>query len=196
MLKALPPIDIDKMQEPRFSHGETLRIDGLTADTLLTWHKRGVLVSISEHQPPGRGNRRRYSVLDLIYLAVLKEFAGKIPLAAAGYIAVQAIRPVLATYDMIRFAESAEDMNQIPSMAIIAYDDEAGQTQFNIFVDQAASGEMASPPGGMQGWMRSMNVRAAVIVDVATLTLELFAKIGDVMREQERREQQQKPARK
>jgi hypothetical protein len=97
---------------------------------------------------------------------------------------------------MIRFAESAEDMNQIPSMAIIAYDDEAGQTQFNIFVDQAASDEMASPPGGMQGWMRSMNIRAAVIVDVATLTLELFAKIGDVMREQERREQQQKPARK
>ena len=184
MLKAIPPVDFDKLQEPAFSPTETLRITGLTADTLHTWHKRGVLVAISEQQPPGRGHRRRYSVLDLIYLSLLREFSGKIPLVAAGWISVQGVQAVLGTYDLIRLCESAEDVGQIPSMALIAYEDEEGQTKFNVFTDKKQDGDLALPPGGIQSWMRSMNIRSAVVVDIATLTLQLFAKIGQVTLEQ------------
>jgi len=188
MLKAIPPVDFDKLQEPAFSPTETLRITGLTADTLHTWHKRGVLVAISEQQPPGRGHRRRYSVLDLIYLSLLREFSGKIPLVAAGWISVQGVQAVLGTYDLIRLCESAEDVGQIPSMALIAYEDEEGQTKFNVFTDKKQDGDLALPPGGIQSWMRSMNIRSAVVVDIATLTLQLFAKIGQVTLEQQRRQ--------
>ena len=40
-----------------------------------------------------------------------------------------------------------------------------------------------------------MNIRSAFVVDIATLTLQLFAKIGDVTLEQQRR-QKKKPAQK
>ncbi|MCC7233705.1 MAG: MerR family transcriptional regulator [Bryobacterales bacterium] len=193
MLKAIPPIDVDKLQEPAFSHTETLEITGLTTDTLHTWHKRGVLVAIAEEQPPGRGHRRRYSVLDLIYLSLLRELAGRIPLTAAGLVSVQGLKAVLATYDLIRLCETSEDFDQIPSMALIAYEGDDGQTQFNVSMDQKQEGELASPPGGIQSWMRSMNIRSAVVVDIATLTLHLFAKIGDVTLGQQRR-QKKKPA--
>lgn len=193
MLKAIPPVDFDKLQEPAFSHTETLQITGLTTDTLHTWHKRGVLIAIAEKQPPGRGHRRRYSVLDLIYLSLLREFSGKIPLVAAGWISVRGVQAVLGTYDLIRACESAEDFDQIPSMALIAYEDEEAQTKFNVFMDKKQDGDLALPPGGILGWMRSTNIRSAVVVDIATLTLQLFAKIGDVTLQQQRR-QKKKPA--
>ncbi len=192
MLKAIPPVDFAKFKEPAFSHTETLQITGLTADTLHTWHKRGVLVAIAEEQPPGRGHRRRYSILDLIYLSLLREFSGKIPLVAAGFISVHGIQGVLGTYDLIRLCESAEDFDQIPSAALIAYEDEQGQTKFEVFMDKKQDGVLALPPGGIQSWMRSMNIRSAFVVDIATLTLQLFAKIGDVMREQERRQEKKR----
>lgn len=195
MLKAIPPVDFDKLQEPVFSHTETLQITGLTADTLHTWHKRGVLVAISEQQPPGRGHRRRYSVLDLIYLSLLREFSGKIPLVAAGWVSVKGIQAVLGIYDLIRLCENADDFDQIPSMALIAYEDEQGQTKFDVFMDKKQEGALALPPGGIQSWMRSMNIRSAFVVDIATLTLQLFARIGDVTREQQRR-RKRKPAQK
>ncbi len=189
MLKALPPIDIAKLQEPWFSHGEALRITGLTADTLLTWHKRGVVPNIAEREQTGRGHRRRYCILDLLYLAVVKEFAGKMPLVVAGLAAMQAVRAIIATYDMIRFAESAEDVSEIPGISFVAYENETGQTKFDVFTEQDGPGVRKWPGGGIQGWMRSQNIRAATVIDITTLTLELFAKIGDVLREQEQREQ-------
>ncbi len=188
MLKAIPLVDLAKLQEPAFSHTETLRITGLTADTLHTWHKRGVLVAIAEQQRPGRGHRRRYSVLDLIYLALLRELSGKIPLVVAAWVSLQGVQAVLGTYDLIRLCESAEDFDQIPSAALIAYEDEHGQTKFDVFVDKKQEGNLALPPGGIQSWMRTMNIRSAVVVDIATLTLQLFAKIGDVTLEQQSRQ--------
>jgi hypothetical protein len=53
-------------------------------------------VAIAEERPPGRDDRRRYSVFDLIYLSLLREFAGTIPLAAAGLVSVQGLKPELS----------------------------------------------------------------------------------------------------
>jgi hypothetical protein len=106
----------------------------------------------------------------------------------AAWVSLQGVQAVLGTYDLIRLCESAEDFDQIPSAALIAYEDEHGQTRFDVFVDKTQEGDLALPPGGIQGWMRTMNIRSAVVVDIATLTLQLFAKIGDVTLEQQSRQ--------
>ncbi len=62
------------VRSPLFSHAEALAIAGLSAEALLTWHRRGFAP-----ETPGRearkGNRRAYSTLDVIGLALAKRLA-------------------------------------------------------------------------------------------------------------------------
>jgi DNA-binding transcriptional MerR regulator len=72
MRATMHPIKRTDYIKPLFSHGETLEITGLTADTLLTWHKRGLVPRIGRRKHEGRGFRRRYSTVDVAYLVILK----------------------------------------------------------------------------------------------------------------------------
>jgi hypothetical protein len=55
-----------------FSHGEALEISGVSHDTLMTWFKRSQLAEGWFTYGPGRGNRRRYNIKQVILLAVTK----------------------------------------------------------------------------------------------------------------------------
>ena len=55
-----------------FTHTETLEIAGISNDTLMTWFKRTQLPESWFQYSPGRGNRRRYNIYQVILLAVTK----------------------------------------------------------------------------------------------------------------------------
>ncbi len=168
------------MQEPEFSHGETLQITGLTADTLLTWHKRGVVPNIGERDQGGRGHRRKYSVAHLAYLMVLKELAGRMPLPMAGMAAANALTAIVTTFALLRYTENAADYDAMPSLLLVAYEDHSGQLKFEVFTDKEGEALPVLPDGRIDKWMRSLNIQSATILDIVTLTLTLFGKIGEV----------------
>ncbi len=82
----------------QFSHAEALAIAGLSAQALLTWHKRNLAPDTPGRE--GKGNRRAYSRLDVIRLALVKR------LAEAGCALIQAHalagRLLLLTKDRMR----------------------------------------------------------------------------------------------
>jgi len=178
--QALPQLDFKKLEQPEFSHGETLQITGLTADTLLTWHKRGVVPNIGERDQGGRGHRRKYSVMNLAYLLVLKQLAGKMPLLAAGIAAVNSTAGIIGTFMLLRYTDDADEIDALPSPFLVSYEDEAGQPKFEVFTNKEGQGLPVVPLGGIEKWMRKLNIQAATILDIVSLTLTLFWKIADV----------------
>ena len=180
MREALPKLDLKKLEEPEFSHGETLQITGLTADTLLTWHKRGVVPDIGERDQGGRGHRRKYSAMHLAYLMVLKQLSGKMPLLVAGMAAANAVPLILGTFMMLRYTENADEIEAMPSLVLVAYEDDAGQTKLELFTSKEKQGIPTIPPCGIEQWMRALNIQSATILNIVSLTLMLFWNIGDV----------------
>ena len=180
MREALPKLDLKKLEQPEFSHGETLQITGLTADTLLTWHKRGVVPDIGERDQGGRGHRRKYSAMHLAYLMVLKQLSGKMPLVVAGMAAANAVPLILGTFMLLRYTENADEIEAMPSLVLVAYEDDAGQTRFELFSSEEGRGIPTIPPGGIEQWMRALNIQSATILNIVSLTLLLFWNIGDV----------------
>jgi hypothetical protein len=180
MREALPKLDLKKLEEPEFSHGETLQITGLTADTLLTWHKRGVVPNIGDRDQGGRGHRRKYSAMHLAYLMVLKQLSGKMPLLVAGMAAANAVPLILGTFMMLRYTENADEIEAMPSLVLVAYEDDAGQTKLELFTSKEKQGIPTIPPCGIEQWMRALNIQSATILNIVSLTLMLFWNIGDV----------------
>ena len=180
MREALPKIDLKKLEQPEFSHGETLQITGLTADTLLTWHKRGVVPDIGERDRGGRGHRRKYSAMHLAYLMVLKQLSGKMPLVLAGMAAANAVPLILGTFMLLRYTENADEIEAMPSLVLVAYEDDAGQTRFELFGSEEGQGIPTIPQGGIEQWMRALNIQSATILNIVSLTLLLFWNIGDL----------------
>jgi DNA-binding transcriptional MerR regulator len=83
-----------KLTHPIFSHAEALVIAGITAEGLLTWHRRGVAPE-TPNREPGRGRRRLYSTLDVVSLALIKRFAdARYPLDIARDLAQRVLRNV------------------------------------------------------------------------------------------------------
>lgn len=77
-----------------FSHKELLEITGITPETLFTWYKRGHLAEafhgtagraeFDRNPKPGRGNRRRYSFIEMAIVVEVYQLAALgLPLAAA-----------------------------------------------------------------------------------------------------------------
>ena len=180
MREALPKLDLKKLEQPEFSHGETLQITGLTADTLLTWHKRGVVPDIGERDQGGRGHRRKYSAMHLAYLMVLKQLSGKMPLVVAGMAAANAVPLILGTFMLLRYTENADEIEAMPSLVLVAYEDDSGQTRFELFSSEEGRGIPTIPHGGIDQWMRALNIQSATILNIVSLTLLLFWNIGDV----------------
>jgi len=179
MRQALPKLDFKKLEQPEFSHGETLQITGLTADTLLAWHKRGVVPDIGERDQGGRGHRRKYSAMNLAYLMVLKQLAGKMPLVMAAMAAANAVPAILGTFMLLRYTEHADEIDALPSLILVAYEDDAGKIRFEVFTSKEGQGLPVIPAGGIEKWMRSLNIQSATILNIVSLTLLLFWNIGD-----------------
>src|SRR5450759_3099923 len=118
MRQALPKLDFKKLEQPEFSHGETLQITGLTADTLLTWHKRG------------------------------------------------AVPAILGTFMLLRYTEHADEIDALPSLILVAYEDDAGKIRFEVFTSKEGQGLPVIPASGIEKWMRSLNIQSATILNI------------------------------
>ena len=187
MRTALHPIKRTEYIRPMFSHGETLEITGLTADTLLTWHKRGFLPQLGKREQMGRGFRRKYTTFDVVYLVLLKHMVGRVPMAFACVGAARAVDAVITVLEMARYADTLQNLNKSPGVSLVAFEDCSGKFRFEVFADRPDAGVPVWPGGGIQTWMRTAVVEWALILDLSTIALALFARIGDVMERQKAR---------
>ncbi len=76
-----------KLNAPQFVNAEVMRATGLSTATVQTWANRGLITPASEKNP-GLGQRRLYSLENVIWLAVMgrvTEFG--LPVSMAGMIA-------------------------------------------------------------------------------------------------------------
>lgn len=74
---------IEELAKPQFVNSDVMQATGRSAATLQSWVNRGVLLPASG-QNPGVGQRRLYSAIDVVKLAVLGELTdfGLLPAAA------------------------------------------------------------------------------------------------------------------
>jgi hypothetical protein len=85
-------------REPHYSHRDALFLAAISADQLQTWYKRGLITEFTD-RPKQRGIRRKYSLLDLMYLVAFKEIAAAgVPLLAAGLAAVHTVKAMVANH--------------------------------------------------------------------------------------------------
>jgi DNA-binding transcriptional MerR regulator len=85
-----------RLTRPFFYQGDVLEIAAISADTLLTWHKRGLIPEPTPREG-GRGHRRLYSVREAFYLAILKKLADvHYPLGDANTLAGKLVNKVIA----------------------------------------------------------------------------------------------------
>jgi hypothetical protein len=185
MRTAMHPIQRSEYIRPLFSHRETLEITGLTADTLLTWHKRGFLPHLGTRGQAGRGFRRKYTTVDVVYLVLLKHLAGRVPMIAAGLAAAHAVDAVVTAFEMSRYAETVDELQTQAGVSLVVFEDCDGKLRFEVFSDRPNAGVPVWPGGGIQTWMRTAVVEWALVLDVSTIALTVFARIGDVMERQE-----------
>ena len=81
--------------EARFQQSDVLSVCGLKAMTLQNWNARGLGARQSSERP-GTGNRRTYSALDVLVLAIMKELAGlKVPVSFAHGLAADIVAPIV-----------------------------------------------------------------------------------------------------
>jgi hypothetical protein len=118
--------------------------------------------------------------MHLAYLMVLKQLSGKMPLLVAGMAAANAVPLILGTFMMLRYTENADEIEAMPSLVLVAYEDDAGQTKLELFTSKEKQGIPTIPPCGIEQWMRALNIQSATILNIVSLTLMLFWNIGDV----------------
>jgi DNA-binding transcriptional MerR regulator len=93
-----------RIGRPFFYQGEVLDIAAISADTLLTWHKRGLIPEPAANQG-GKGHRRLYSVADAFYLAILKKLVdAHYPLSDANALADK-LRPKLIAWAFLQASD-------------------------------------------------------------------------------------------
>jgi hypothetical protein len=97
------PPPVSRFKPRQFSHRETLEISGLTNATLQTWFARKMLTLLVLPTEPGRGNRRRYFLLEVLGLAAMKALTQmNIPVTAAAEHALHLVVSMMALIDEVR----------------------------------------------------------------------------------------------
>jgi len=175
MRQQAPLPDFQAYQTPEFTHAEVLEITGLTADTLLTWHKRGVVVGSEGSQAQGRGHRRKYSEFEVVRLAIMKHLAPTmaLPMAAAGAAAASAM--VFLVTQLAAYRETIEELEAMPGVRLLAYHDLAGTPRFDLVGDANFPGLEPLPSGGLAAWMRKTRVTIVTVLDINMITFTLYA---------------------
>ena len=175
MREHAPLSDFQAYQTPEFSHAEVLEITGLTADTLLTWHKRGVIVGSEGSQALGRGHRRKYSEFEVVRLAIMKHLAPTmaLPMAAAGAAAASAM--VFLVTQLAAYRETIEELEAMPGVGLLAYHDSTGTPHFDLVGDADFPGLTPLPSGGLAAWMRKRRVTIVTVLDLNLLMFALYA---------------------
>jgi hypothetical protein len=174
-----PLVDITDYLKPQYSHRDALNVTGLTADTILTWHKRGLVPTHAGTVPKGRGNRREYSEFDLAYLVVMKHLAPALPLAHAALAANSGAMMVHALNQLAGHYATAEELNAMPTAILVAYQDADGTPRYEVLGHAGLPSLDPLPEGGLPEWMRQRNLSTVTVLDLNMITFKL---LGDIHR--------------
>ena len=158
---------------PRFRAPQVMRICRVERDNLLDWHRRDLLPEAREVK--GRGHRRLYSVRDLIYVNTVRILAeADAPLDEAALVAADMVDAVMGIYpEHIAAVHAGGHVDLVPDcfVALYRFSGEWRNQWFGV------RGYDPIPAGGLQAWMRSLNLESAVVLDINSITMMLFDRI-------------------
>jgi hypothetical protein len=159
--------------EPRFRAPQVMRLCRVERDNLLDWHRRDLLPEARDAK--GRGHRRLYSVRDLIYVNTVRILAeADAPLDEAALVAadmVDAVTEILPHQIAAVHAGGHIDLIADCFVALYRFSGEWRSQWFGV------RGCDSIPAGGLQVWMRSLNLESAVVLDINSITMMLFDRI-------------------
>lgn len=183
----VPKLDLKRFQDREYSHTEAVRATGLTEDRLQIWYKRGVLVEFTE-RPKQRGIRRKYSLLDLMYLTALREIAAAgVPLVCA------AMDATVAAWAMFAGWQMQYVRRRYKQLLVIHWSPEGTPGQPSPVEEQHGEmvplcqyfddwGKSPLPRGGLAAWMSAQGICRAHVINLAWLLIEFQARLTDVLR--------------
>jgi hypothetical protein len=159
------------LREPRYRLPEALAITGVDRRRLFQWHNRGLV-----HEPrqeAGRGVRRLYSVRQLAHIYVLRLLADMaVPLPEAYRAAADAVDLIEHYIFLQGNTANADELENLPACIGLLYktEDRWEREWFGKFGKPV-------PDGGIQRFMRLLNVEAAVVLDISTITMLFFMSV-------------------
>lgn len=162
-------------REPRFRPPQVLRICRVDRDNILDWHRRDLLPDARSTK--GRGHRRLYSVRDAIYINTVRILAeADAPLDEAALLAADMVDAAAELFpQQVATVQIGRHTDQMPDCFVVLYRFD-GQWRNQWF---GIKGCDPMPSGGLQGWMRSLNLESAVVLDINSITMMLFNRILD-----------------
>lgn len=180
-----------------FSHAEMLKVTGLSADTVLTWHKRQyTLESRTDSAKQGRGNRRRYSTLSVLHLCLLKEVSRLgMELVEASAISACVLKMVRSIGDWIEFYTEEELMHPPDYCYLAVWDDPSGK-QHGIELPRITDasglerpllhsieiiGGIGQPRPDVASWARSKNVTSVRLIDLVGLVVSATGRMAAIL---------------
>jgi len=170
---AMMTINETFFREPRFRPPQVLRICRVERDNLLDWHRRDLLPDARSTK--GRGHRRLYSVRDAIYINTVRILAeADAPLDEASLLAADMVDAVGELFpQQVATVRVGGHVDLIPDCLVVLYrfDRQWRHQWFGV------RGYDPIPAGGVQDWMRSLNLESAVVLDINSITMMLFDRI-------------------
>ncbi len=153
---------------PLFSHAEALQVAQLAAETLQAWHQRG-LIPESELRVAGKGFRRRYSLDNVLYLALFNRIAsfGQ-PLA----------RTKLLTDHLFPLLQKA---NKLPFRQLLLVIQPSSNKQSGVGTFHLFFSKNPLPSGGIEEWMHLNKVEAVILIDLAAFLRGFWARLITVL---------------
>jgi DNA-binding transcriptional MerR regulator len=152
-----------------YSHADALYIAQVSTDTLLTWHKRGIMPDASR-DVQARGHRRKYSAHDLAYLLLLKAVAGAGWQLTSAQTYVKRAR--FSFRKIVEFARRrpAETLER-PHRPLLVLLPIGKASIFNL---------QETFPDDMSRWMRKKRTASVTIIDIDALAREFYRRVREV----------------
>ena len=186
MKTEIAALDFKRMEQPEFSHAEAVEILGVTGNTLLTWNKRGFTLRVvlfgtepvSPKSKPGRGNHRRYSVSDLIYLHLFRKMTVYLGQVEAARMALSCVPLVLAQFQMTFATETANELDETDCGAYLVFEQGDGHAM-QFIAPNSEKGRMADP-NLLSKWFRESGDDSVAVISIYWVALNLFSRMADV----------------
>jgi DNA-binding transcriptional MerR regulator len=159
------------LREPQFRLPEALAITGVDRRRLFQWHNRGL--APEPRQTGGRGIRRLYSVRQLAHTYVLRLLADMaVPLPEAYKAAADAVDLIEEFIFLQGHTANADELEDLPDCIGLIYKND-GRWEREWF------GKFGKrlPDGGIQRYMRLLNVEAAVVMDISSTSMMFFMRV-------------------
>jgi hypothetical protein len=183
--KTLRP-DIESMRRPEFPHREARAIIGVTDRTLQTWNARGLVPSEglqARADALERGAGRKYSVVDLVYLSLVKVLIRYVGQFQAAAIAATSIPIIAMQAGMMSFVETDDPSQTDCGVFLVIYPRETGGFGADLVATGFAAGLTDRPQekaDSLKAWIRAAGHDDVLVINIFAITRRLFAGMAAV----------------